>query len=61
MGNISHIFPTTPGLDQELENVGILLESSNAEGLDDGIGFSDYFSTFQQHSKGNLSNFILRE
>lgn len=60
MGNISHIFPTAPGLDQELENVGILLESSNLEGIDDGIGFSDYFPAFQQHVRGDLLYLIMK-
>lgn len=58
MGNISHIFPTVLGLDQELENVGILLESSNAEGLNT-IGYPNYFPTFQQHAQSKTTFFFI--
>lgn len=48
IGTISQMFPTVPGLDQDLENVGMLLESER-----DNMELSDlYLSTGKIHSYG---------
>lgn len=50
-GTISQMFPTTPGLDQDLGNVGILLEAErdNKEEME--------YSEFYSPSTGKLYGF----
>lgn len=40
--NFSKIFPTAPGLDQELGSVGMMLETCNKD-LDTCVELSDYY------------------
>ncbi|XP_017770136.1 PREDICTED: inositol hexakisphosphate and diphosphoinositol-pentakisphosphate kinase 2 isoform X14 [Nicrophorus vespilloides] len=50
MGNLSHMFPTVPGLDQDLENVGILLDTTDKETGPGSMEFSEYYASLQQPS-----------
>lgn len=55
-GAISQMFPTTPGLDQDLENVGMLLETER-----DNMELSDlYLSTGKLHSYGMIYEIMRR-
>lgn len=51
-GTISQMFPRAPGLDQELENVGVLLESEGSNAQD--MEFTEFYSptTGKLHARG---------
>lgn len=43
MDNYTKIFPTAPGLDQDLGSVGIMLDSCNKE-MSNSMDLSDYYT-----------------
>ncbi|XP_071053987.1 inositol hexakisphosphate and diphosphoinositol-pentakisphosphate kinase isoform X4 [Onthophagus taurus] len=58
VNSISHMFPTAPGLDQDLENVGILLENAQKDdGNEKGLEFVEYFTNIQvrQDESGDVT------
>lgn len=50
---MSHMFPTTLGLDQDLGTVGMLLDSSSREGVG-STEFSEYYANLQQSIQGKM-------
>lgn len=53
------MFPTTPGLDQDLGSVGMLLNSPNRE-TEETTELSDYYDNLQQPTQGNLLLYIVK-
>lgn len=47
MDDFSKIFPTAPGLDQDLGSVGMMLESCDKH-LGESVEFSDYYPDVQK-------------
>lgn len=60
MGNLSHMFLTAPDLDQDLGNVGILLETSNQDECvsQDPVEFPSYFVNLRPQARSKYNIFF---
>lgn len=53
--NFTKIFPTAPGLDQDLGSVGIMLDSCNKDIMADSMELSDYYTDVEKPTGSNIS------